>query len=89
MFLNDLEAVPKVQQPITLHCDAKGTVANANRTKKPLARKHIERKYHLTSEIVQREDMTMCQIASGQSVAYPFTKTLAAKVYEGNLNSLG
>ena len=38
--------------------------------------KHIERKYHLLREIVQRGDVTIIKIASAENLADPFTKAL-------------
>ena len=38
---------------------------------------------------MQREDVIVTQIASKHNIADPFTKLLMAKVFEGNLVSLG
>ena len=51
--------------------------------------KHIERKYHLTREIVHRGDVEVMKIASENNLADPFTKTLPAKSFEGHLEGLG
>ena len=39
--------------------------------------KHIERKYHLIREIVNRGDVVVSQIASEDNLVDPFTKGLS------------
>ncbi|KAL0553858.1 hypothetical protein IC582_007762 [Cucumis melo] len=88
-FLHDLEVVPNMNLPITLYCDNSGAVANSKEPRSHKRGKHIERKYHLIREIVQRGDVIVTKIASEHNIADPFTKTLTAKVFEGHLESLG
>ena len=88
-FLTDLEVVPNMHLPVTLYCDNSGAVANSKEPRSHKRGKHIERKYHLIREIVQRGDVIVTQIASEHNIADPFTKPLTAKVFEGHLVSLG
>ena len=88
-FLGDLEVVPDMENPLTLYCDNSGAVANSKKPRSHKKGKHIERKYHLIREIVQRGDVTVTKIASAENLADPFTKTLTAKVFEGHLEGLG
>ncbi|KAK0594609.1 hypothetical protein LWI29_023351 [Acer saccharum] len=88
-FLSDLEVVPDLNKPITLYCDNSGAVANSKEPRSHKRGKHIERKYHLIREIVQRGDVIVTKIASQDNHADPFTKTLPAKVFEGHLEGLG
>ncbi|KAA0043390.1 retrovirus-related pol polyprotein from transposon tnt 1-94 [Cucumis melo var. makuwa] len=88
-FLHDLEVVPNMNLPITLYCDNSGAVANSKEPRNHKRGKHIERKYHLIREIVQRGDMIVTKIASEHNIVDPFTKTLTAKVFEGHLESIG
>ena len=53
-FLMDLEVVPEAEQPMTLFCDNSGTVANSKEPRSHKHSKHIERKYHLIRDIVER-----------------------------------
>ena len=55
-FLLDLEVVPSAQSAITLYCDNSGAVANAKEPRSHKRGKHIERKYHLICEIVNKGD---------------------------------
>ncbi|KAA0066737.1 retrovirus-related pol polyprotein from transposon tnt 1-94 [Cucumis melo var. makuwa] len=75
--------------PITLYCDNSGAVANSKEPRSHKRGKHIERKYHLIREIVQRGDVIVTKIASEHNIADPYTKTLTAKFFEGHLESLG
>ncbi|KAH9780527.1 hypothetical protein KPL71_008114 [Citrus sinensis] len=51
--------------------------------------KHIERKYHLIRDIVQRGDVKVTQIASQQNLADPFTKAIPGKPFNLHLESMG
>jgi len=88
-FLNDLELFLDMHLLITLHCDNSSAVANSKEPRSHKRGKHIERKYHLIREIVQRGDVIVRQIASEHNISDPFTKALPATVFEGHLKSLG
>ena len=88
-FLTDLEVVPNMHLSVTLYCDNSGAVANSKEPRSHKRGKHIECKYHLIREIVQRGDVIVTQIASDHNIANPFTKPLTTKVCEGHLVSLG
>ncbi|KAA0026154.1 gag/pol protein [Cucumis melo var. makuwa] len=88
-FLHDLEVVPNMNLPITLYCDNSGTVANSKEPHSHKQGKHIESKYYLIREIMQRGDVIVTKITSEHNIADSFTKTLTAKVFEGHLESLG
>ena len=63
-FLMDLEVVPFECSAITLYCDNSGAVANSKEPRSHKRGKHIERKYHLIREIVNRGNVAVSQIAS-------------------------
>ncbi|TYK00848.1 gag/pol protein [Cucumis melo var. makuwa] len=65
------------------------TVSNSKEPRSHKRGKHIERKYHLIREIVQRGDVIVTKISSKHNIVDPFTKTLTAKVFWGHLKSLG
>ena len=56
-FLLDLGMVPSMQLPITLYCDNSGAIANSKEPKAHKKGKHIEPKYHLIKDIVQKGDV--------------------------------
>ena len=78
-ILSDLEVVPNMEKPITLYCDNNSIVANSKELHSHKRGKHIERKYHLIREIVNRGDMTVTKIPTLDNLADPFTKTLLEK----------
>ncbi|KAK1552621.1 hypothetical protein Q3G72_020490 [Acer saccharum] len=88
-FLIDLEVVPSVNKQITIYCDNSGAVANSKEPRSHKRGKHIERKYHLLREIVQRGDVTITKIASVENLADPFTKALPQKSFDGHLENMG
>ena len=65
----DLGAIPSTQLAIILYCDNRGAVANAKEPRSHKRGKHIERKYHLIREIVNRGDTKVSQIASENNLA--------------------
>jgi len=73
-FLTDLEVVPDMDKPIKLYCDNSGAVANSKEPRSHKSAKHIERKYHLIRDIVDRGDVAVLKIASEDNLADPFTR---------------
>ena len=88
-FLMELEVVPVSLFPITLYYANNGTVAQSKEPRNHGKGKHIERKYHLIRDIVQRGDVTMTKIATTNNLADPFTKALPQKAFEHHLDCLG
>lgn len=88
-FLMDLGVVSSVQSPITLYCDNSGAVANSKEPRSHKRAKHIERKYHLIRDIVQRGDVVVTKIASENNLADPFTKSLPAKTFDSHVEGMG
>ena len=78
-----------MDKSLTLYCDNNGAVANSKEPRSHKKGRHIERKYHLIREILQRGDVTVMKNAYVENLANPFTKTLMGKVLEGHLEGLG
>ena len=87
-FLLDLGVVPSMQLPITLYCDNSGAVANSKEPRTHKKGKHIERKYHMIRDIVQRGDVVVTKIALADNLANPFTKSLPAKTFDGHVEGM-
>ena len=68
-FLLDLGMVPSMKLPITLYCDNSGGIANSKEPRVHKKGKHIECKYHLISDIVQRGDVWHHSFESKQEIA--------------------
>ena len=81
-FLMELGVVPASFSPITLYCDNSGAVAQSKEPRNHDKGKHIDRKYYLIRDIVQRGDVTVTKIATTDNLADPFTKALPSKVFD-------
>ncbi|XP_073019296.1 secreted RxLR effector protein 161-like [Primulina eburnea] len=88
-FLLSLEVIPVASNVITLYCDNSGAVANAKEPRNHQRGKHIERKYHLVRDIVQRGDATVCKITSAENLADHVTKSLPAIAFEEHIQNMG
>ena len=89
MFLLDLQVIPSADRPITLYCDNSGAIAQSNEPRYHKKQKHIERKYHLIRDIIERGDTVVTKIASEENLADPFTKTLPVRVFEKHVDYMG
>ena len=76
-FLVSLEVVPEADRPMVLYCDKSGAVENSKEPRSDKRSKHIERKYHLIREIVQRGDVEVTKISTHDNLADPLTKALS------------
>ena len=88
-FLSDLEVVPEMEKPIILYCDNSSAVANSKEPRSHKRGKHIERKYHLIREIVNRGDVTVTKIPTLDNIANPITKTLTEKQFFKHVEEMG
>ena len=88
-FLTDLGTVPNMDKPVTLYCDNSGAVANSKEPRSHKRGKHIERKYHLIREIVNRGDVVVKKIPTLDNLADPFTKTLTEKFFFKPIEGMG
>ena len=88
-FLLDLQVIPSANRPITLYYDNNGAVAQSKEPRYHKKQKHIERKYHLIRDIIERVDTVVIKIASQENLAYPFTKTLPIPVFEKHVDYMG
>ena len=88
-FSSDLEVVPNMDKPITLYCDNSGAVANSREPRSHKRGKHIERKYHLIREIVNRGDVIVIKIPTLDNLADLFTKTFSEKLFFKHVGEMG
>ena len=58
-FLMDLQVIPSADRPITLYCDNSGVVAQSKELRYHKKQKHIEKKYHLICDIIERGDTVL------------------------------
>ena len=77
-----------MDKPLTLYYDNNGAVANSKEPRSHKRSEHIERKYHVIRDIVQRGDAIVLKISSAGNLTDIFTKTLPPKSFEGHLEGL-
>ena len=70
----ELGVVPASLSPITIYCDNSGAVAQSKEPRNHGKGKHVERKYHLIRDIVQRGDVTVTKIAITDNLADPLLR---------------
>ena len=72
-----------------LYCDNSGALAQSKEPRNHGKGKHVERKYHLIRDTVQRGDVIVTKIATAENLIDSFAKALPQKVIEHHLDSLG
>ena len=87
-FLRDLEVITNLEKPMVVYCDNSGTVAKNKEPRSHQRGKHIEMKFHLIRDIMQLEDVTMCNIKSEDNLVDHFMKTLSSRVFKGHVEGL-
>ena len=88
-FLAELEVVPKMNEPVKLHCDNTGAIENSKEPRSHKRGKHIERKYHLIREIVRRGDVAVMKISTLDNITDPMTKGLSEHVFMKHVGGMG
>ena len=88
-FLDDLEVIPDIRKPIAIYCDNSGAVANSKEPRSRQKSKHIECKYHIIRDFIERRDVTVCKFASEDNIADPFTKALVARSFDKHIEAVG
>ena len=75
-FLEELEIIPTILDPVPLYCDNNGAIALAKEPRSHQKSRHILHKYHLICEIIDRGDIKVKRIDSKNNLADPLTKAL-------------
>lgn len=88
-FIQELNVVPSMKDPITVFCDNTGAVAQAREPRSHQRTKHIMRKYHLIRDIIKRGDVQIERVTSAENVADPLTKPLSREAFQGHLQKMG
>ncbi|KAL1294051.1 hypothetical protein AAHE18_19G113100 [Arachis hypogaea] len=88
-FINELDVVPSIKEPLPLLCDNNGAIAQAKEPRSHKKSKHILRRYHLIREIVERGDVEIQKVAGKDNAADPFTKALGSKEFDKHMWELG
>ena len=81
-FIDKLRVAPSVDGPTLLYCDNTGVIAQAKESRSHQCTKHIQHRYHLIWEIVDRDDIDLQKINGKENLVDPFTKALRIKEFD-------
>ena len=88
-FITELGVVPSALDPVELYCDNSGAVAQAKEPRSHQKSKHIERRYHLIRDFVDKGYVKVCKIHTDQNVSDPMTKPPPRAKHELHRNAIG
>ena len=74
---------------IALYCDNNGTIALAKEPRSHQKSKHIERRFHLIREYLEKKYVEVKRVDSADNVADPLTKQLSQQKTETYLEKMG
>ena len=81
-FLEELEIIPTIHDPVPLYYDNTGAIALAKEPCSHQRSRHILRKYHLICEIIDRGDIKIERVDSKNNLADPLTKAIPRLQFE-------
>ena len=76
-FLQELEVVPSSLEAVEIYCDNNGAIAQAKEPRSHQKSKHVDRKYHLIRDFVNRGDVRIGRVDTDSNTADPLTKPLS------------
>ena len=88
-FITELGVIPSISEPVALYCDNNGAIAQAKEPRSHQKSKHIERRYHLIRDIVNRGDVKISRVPTDENVADPLTKPLPRPKHEFHTSAVG
>ena len=88
-FIAELGVVPSASSPMDLYCDNNGAIAQAKEPRSHQKSKHILRRYHLISKLVDRGDVKICKVHMDLNVADPLIKPLTQPKHEAHTRAIG
>jgi hypothetical protein len=88
-FLIELGVFPNASNPLNLHYDNNGAIAQAKEPRNHQKNKHVLWKFHIIREFVRRDEIMMCKIHMYLNVADPLTKALPQPKHEAHMRAMG
>ena len=86
-FISELGVVPTIADPIGLYCNR--AIALAKQPQSYQWSLHIQRKYHLIREFIDRGEVRICRVSTLDNIADPLTKALSQQKHDGHTRSMG
>ena len=78
-----------ISKPLTIYCDNSAAVSFSKNNKRSSGSKHMEIKYLVVREKVQKLQTAIVHIATEDMIADPLTKGLSPKVFQGHVARMG
>ena len=88
-FLQRLDIVASVIDPVTIYSDSMATLAYAKDPKYLGKTKHIEIKYHYIRDMVAKKEVFLEHISTKNMLVDPLTKLIARDPFHGHIKGLG
>nr|KYP44835.1 Retrovirus-related Pol polyprotein from transposon TNT 1-94 [Cajanus cajan] len=88
-FISGLGVVDSIAKPLKIYCDNSATVFFSKNDKYSKGAKHIELKYFVVKEEVQKQRVSIEHISTNLMIADPLTKGLPSKVFTGHVENMG
>ena len=85
-FIAELDVMPL--DAIVLHCDNNGAIALAKKSKSHQKSKHIEQRFNIIHEYLEKKFVKMQRVNSTLNVADPLTKSLSRQKIEAHLEKM-
>ena len=72
-----------------VYCDNNGAIAQVKEPRSDQLSKHILRRFHLISEIIERGDVKICRVHTDENVVDPLPKPLPQSKHDSHTRSIG
>ncbi|CAL9133499.1 unnamed protein product [Musa textilis] len=88
-FISRLGVVDLIAKPLKIFCDNTAAVFFSKNGKYSSGSKHIEIKYLVVRERVQKQQVSIENLSTTMMIAYPFTKPLQYKTFKEHVLRMG
>jgi len=88
-FISGLGVVDNISKPLKIYCDNSTTIFFSKNDKYSKGAKHMELKYFVIKEEVQKCKVSIEHISTDLMIADPLTKRLPPKLYAGHVKNIG
>jgi len=88
-FISGLGVVDSISKPLKIYCDNSAAVFFSKNDKYSKGAKHMELKYFVAQEEVQKRKVSIEHISTNLMIADPLTKGLPPKLYAGHVKNMG
>jgi len=88
-FISGLGVVGSISKPLKIYCDNSAAVFFSKNDKYSKGAKHMELKYFVVKEEVQKRKVSIEHISTDLMIVDPLTKGLPSKLYVGHVKNMG